>query len=115
MFREMLKSKLYRAVVTDKSLAYTGSIAIDPKLLKAADMLPGEKVLCANVENGERFETYTLVGKPGEIAMNGAAARCGEVGDHIIIMTFAWLDEEELKTFKPTVIHCDEKNRIAKR
>lgn len=115
MLREMLKSKLYRATVTDKSLAYTGSIAIDPVLLEAADILPGEKVLCVNVENGERFETYTLIGQPGEIALNGAAARLGEVGDHLIIMTFAMLDAQELKTFEPTIIHLDAANAIVEK
>ncbi len=114
MRRQMLHGKIHRATVTDAHVDYQGSITIDSDLLKAADILPGEKVLVTNLANGARIETYTLVGKAGggEICLNGGAALHGKKGDLVIIMTFAVLDEKELETHKPRVIHVDAKNRI---
>ena len=113
MLRTMLKSKIHGATVTEANLKYTGSITIDAKLLKAADMLPGERVQIVNLNNGSRVETYTLAGKMGSgtICMNGAAARWAEVGDKVIIISYSILSSKEVKKHKPQVIFVDEKNR----
>ena len=112
MLREVLKSKIHRATVTDANLNYTGSITIDPVLLRLADIREYEKVQVVNINNGARFETYAIVGKPesGEICLNGAAARLAHVGDIVIIMTFAHLDEKELAAHSPKLIKVDGKN-----
>jgi len=114
MQRQMLHGKIHRATVTDAHIDYRGSITIDENLMKAADILPGEKVLVTNLANGARLETYALVGKPGggEICLNGGAALHGKKGDLVIIMTFAVLNEEEIKTHKQHIVHVDSKNRI---
>jgi aspartate 1-decarboxylase len=112
MLREVLKSKIHRATITDANLNYNGSITIDPVLLKLADIQEFEKVYIVNVNNGQRFETYAIVGKPesGEICVNGAAARLVHVGDVIIIMTFAHLDAKELAVHSPKIVKVDGKN-----
>ncbi len=112
MLREVLKSKIHRATITDANLNYNGSITIDPVLLKLADIREYEKVHIVNINNGARFETYVIVGKPesGEICVNGAAARLVHIGDVIIIMTFAHLDANELAAHAPKVIKVDGKN-----
>lgn len=115
MKREMFKSKIHRARVTMAELYYEGSITIDKDLLQAADILAGEKVQVVNLNNGTRLETYTLEGEPGSgmICLNGPAARLGTVGDEIIIITYAQMEDEEAKVFKPNVVMVDEKNKIS--
>ena len=112
MLREILKSKIHRATITDANLNYNGSITIDPVLLKLADIQEYEKVQVVNVNNGQRFETYAIVGKPesGVICINGAAARLCHVGDVIIIMTFALLNEKEMASHHPKIVKVDGKN-----
>jgi aspartate 1-decarboxylase len=114
MYRKMFKSKIHRATVTDADLNYEGSVTIDENLLKAADLLPYEKVAIWNVTNGERIETYTLLGpaNSGTICINGAAAHKFNKGDLVIIASFASYSDKELKNYKPTVIFVDENNNI---
>lgn len=108
----MLKSKIHRATVTEADLNYEGSISIDPKLIKAANLLLNEKVDVLNINNGERFTTYVIRGKPGEICLNGAAARLVQKGDLVIVVSYCGLDFEEAKKHEPTVVFVDSKNRI---
>lgn len=110
MYRRMMKSKIHRAVVTDAHLDYVGSVSLDPQLLKLADILVGEQVQVLDIDNGARFETYAIEGRPGEVCLNGAAARLVHPGDKVIIITYADLDEAELLKYSPIVIHVDEKN-----
>jgi aspartate 1-decarboxylase len=112
-----LKSKIHNAIVTSGDLEYEGSITIDKELLDMADMIANEKVLVVNNNNGERFETYIIEGTHGlrEIQLNGAAARCALPGDEIIIMTFAEMDREEAKTWKPMVLIVDRMNNPKRR
>jgi aspartate 1-decarboxylase len=114
MRRIMCKSKIHRAKITEANLYYEGSLTIDSDLLDAADILPYERVQVVNVNNGERFETYAIPGKrrSGTICLNGAAARLGQVGDEIIIITYGTYSEEEIKTYKPAVILLDKENKI---
>lgn len=111
----MLKGKIHRATVTQAELDYVGSITIDTALLKAAGILEYEKVQIVDVNNGERFETYTIAGEEnsGVICLNGAAARCVQTGDKIIIMAYCNMDSEEAKTHKPTVVFVDDSNKIS--
>lgn len=108
---EVLKSKIHRVSVTDAHLDYIGSIEIDQRLMEAANLIEGEKVQILNIQNGERFETYVITGKKdsGMISLNGPAARRVMKGDVIIIISYASMDFEEAKVFKPTVIFPDEK------
>ena len=112
----MLKGKIHRAVVTQAELNYVGSITVDTKLLEAAGILEYEMVQIVDVENGNRFETYTIAGEAGSgmICLNGAAARQVQIGDHIIIMAYADMTPEEAKEHKPYVVFTDEKNEIAR-
>ncbi|MCR5640671.1 MAG: aspartate 1-decarboxylase [Lachnospiraceae bacterium] len=112
----MLKGKIHRAVVTQAALDYVGSITVDTKLLEAAGIYEYEMVQIVDVENGNRFETYTIAGEPGSgmICLNGAAARQVQVGDHVIIMCYAHMSEEEVKTHKPKVVFVDEQNQISR-
>ncbi|HEY4928171.1 MAG TPA: aspartate 1-decarboxylase [Acidimicrobiales bacterium] len=110
MRRRMLKSKIHRATVTAADLNYIGSISIDPALLASADILEHEQVTVLDVDNGARFETYAIVGDPGEICLNGAAARLVHVGDTVILLTYADFEEQELTGHRPKVVHVDEKN-----
>lgn len=114
MWLEILKSKIHRATVTDANLNYEGSITIDEDLVDAVGMVIHEKVAIVNNNNGERFETYVIRGERGSgtICLNGAAARKVQKGDIIIIMSYALMSPEEAKTFHPTLINLDEKNRI---
>ncbi len=114
MLRQILKSKIHRATITDAELDYEGSLACDASLLEAADILPGEKVLVANINNGTRFETYAIVGEKGQIGLRGAAAHLGQVGDRIIIMSFGLMEDHDARSRKPAVIHVDEQNRPVK-
>lgn len=111
----MLKGKIHRAVVKQADLNYVGSITIDSELMEAAEILEYEIVQIVDVENGNRFETYTIAGDKGSgmICLNGAAARQVAVGDHIIIMAYAQMSEQEAKEHKPYVVFTDEDNRIA--
>ena len=111
----MLKGKIHRAVVKQADLNYVGSITIDSNLLEAAGILEYEMVQIVDVENGNRFETYTIAGEKGSgmICLNGAAARQVAVGDHVIIMCYAQMSEQEAKEHKPYVVFTDEDNHIA--
>lgn len=113
---EMLKSKIHRAVVKQAELDYVGSITVDEELLNAAGILEYEKVQIVDVNNGNRFETYTICGEPGSgmICLNGAAARCVSTGDKIIIMAYGSFYETEAKTHKPSVVFVDEENKISR-
>ena len=117
MQRTMLKSKLHRAVVTDADLDYEGSITIDEDLMDAAELFSYEKVDIYNVSNGERFSTYTIRGARGSgiICLNGAAARKASKGDIIIIASYASVDENLAKKWRPKCILVDDKNRIKKK
>ena len=112
----MLKGKIHRAVVKQAELTYVGSITIDPKLMEAAGILEYEQVQIVDVENGNRFETYTIDGEPGSgmICLNGAAARQVQVGDHVIIMAYCQMDTNEAKEHKPKVVFVDEDNHISR-
>ena len=114
MQRVMMKSKIHQATVTEANLQYEGSITIDRDLLRAADILPGEQVHVVNLNNGSRIETYTVEGTAGSgtICMNGAAARWAQVGDTIIILSYAFLEEEQARRNKPKVVFVDRSNRI---
>lgn len=116
MLFNMFKGKLHRATVTQADINYVGSITIDSALMEKSGILPGEKVQIVNLNNGERFETYTIKGKPdsGIICINGAAARLVQVGDKVIIIAYALMDENEAKTFQPNVLVLDEKNRVVR-
>ncbi|MDR1936996.1 MAG: aspartate 1-decarboxylase [Tannerellaceae bacterium] len=109
MFIEVIKSKIHRVTVTEANLNYIGSITIDEDLMDAANLLPHEKVSVVNNNNGERFETYIIKGErhSGVICLNGAAARKVQPGDVVIIMSYAMMDFEEAKTFKPAIIFPD--------
>jgi aspartate 1-decarboxylase len=115
MFIEVCKSKIHRVTVTGADLQYIGSITIDEELMDAANLIENEKVQIVNINNGERFETYVIRGKrnSGEIILNGPAARKVAVGDIVIIVSYATIDFEEAKSFKPRVIFPDtETNRL---
>lgn len=114
MFREMMKSKLHRATVTEANLNYVGSITIDQDLMDAVDILPNEKVQVVNNNNGARFETYVIPGERGSgvICLNGAAARLVQVGDTVIIIAYAWVEEKELPHFRSKVAIIGEGNKI---
>ena len=112
----MLKGKIHRAVVKQAELNYVGSITVDPELMEAAGIYEYELVQIVDVENGNRFETYTIAGEPGSgmICLNGAAARQVQVGDHVIIMCYCQMSPEEVKEHKPKVAFVDDENKIAK-
>lgn len=109
MFIEVVKSKIHRVTVTEANLNYIGSITIDEDLLDAANLIPNEKVMVVNNNNGERFETYVIKGERGSgvVCLNGAAARKAQPGDIIIIMSYAMMDFEEARDFKPAVVFPD--------
>ena len=113
---QMLKGKIHRAKVVQAELNYVGSITVDPVLMEAAGIYEYEKVQIVDVENGSRFETYTIAGEPGSgmICLNGAAARCVQVGDKIILMAYCDLDTEEVKNHKPKVVFVNEENKISR-
>ena len=115
MNRTMLKSKIHRATVTDCDLHYVGSITVDPDLLEAADILEFEQVAIVDVDNGARFETYTIAGErgSGEMKVNGAAARLVHRGDTVIVISYAQYDEADLERYEPRVVHVQQgTNRI---
>jgi aspartate 1-decarboxylase len=108
----MLRAKIHMATVTDSDLQYEGSITIDKELLALAGILPYEQVVVSNLNNGERFETYAIPGKKGQICLNGPTARKGARGDRVIIFSYAWLEDTSLKGFTPKIIKLDGKNRV---
>ncbi|MDD5431874.1 MAG: aspartate 1-decarboxylase [Candidatus Omnitrophica bacterium] len=114
MFRTILKSKIHRARVTEANLYYKGSITIDEKLMKASDIIEYEKVEVLNLNNGHRLETYAIKGKAGSgiICLNGPAARGACVGDEIIIVSYAVVEDKEAKIVKPKIVAVDERNHI---
>jgi aspartate 1-decarboxylase len=116
MYRCFLRSKIHLATVTESNLAYEGSITIDSDLMKMIDVLPYEKVSISNMNNGERFDTYVIPGKPGsrQFCLNGPTARKGAVGDKIIIFCYCYLTDAEIKDFKPTIIMMDSNNNPKK-
>ncbi len=113
MRRRMLKSKIHRAVVTDADLHYVGSVTIDPDLLDAADILEHEQVAIVDIDNGARFETYTIAGVrgSGDLCLNGAAARLVQPGDKVIVISYADYDDAEMEGYEPRIVHVDTGNR----
>jgi aspartate 1-decarboxylase len=114
VIRTMLKAKIHRATITASDLHYVGSITLDPELLEAADIREHELVHVLDVDNGSRFETYTIAGErgSGEVKVNGAAARLVHEGDTVIVVSYAGFDEEELMSHEPLVVHVDSRNRV---
>ena len=112
----MLKGKIHRATVRQAELDYVGSITVDPELMEAAGILEYEKVVIVDINNGSRFETYTIAGEPGSgmICLNGAAARCVSHGDKIIIMCYAEMTPKEAEEHKPKVVFVDDNNKITR-
>ncbi|HVL83884.1 MAG TPA: aspartate 1-decarboxylase [Pseudonocardia sp.] len=115
MFRTMMKSKIHRATVTQADLHYVGSVTVDRDLMEAADLLEGEQVAIVDVTNGARLETYVIPGERGSgvIGINGAAAHLVHPGDLVILISYAQMDEDELRRYAPRVVFVDEGNRIA--
>lgn len=116
MNRTMFKSKIHRATVTHADLHYVGSVTVDQDLLDAADILPGELVAIVDVSNGARLETYTIAGERGSgvLGINGAAAHLIDIGDTVILITYAQMSTAEAREFQPAVVHVDAGNRIIK-
>ena len=111
MYRTMMKSKVHRATVTGADLNYIGSITLDPVLMDLADLMENEQVHVLDIDNGARFETYVIRGGPGDVILNGAAARLVHTGDRIIVISYAQYDEAELEAYAPKVVHVDSRNR----
>lgn len=111
--RKMVSGKIHRATVTGADLNYVGSVTVDPDLLEAADILPGEAVDMVDINNGSRLTTYTIEGVrgTGELTINGAAARLVEQGDLVILIAYSQIDDSEAREFKPSVVFVDENNR----
>jgi aspartate 1-decarboxylase len=107
----MMKSKIHRATVTGADVDYVGSITLDPELMRLADLREFEQVHVLDVDNGARFETYAMAGGPGDVILNGAAARLVQPGDRVIVITYASYDEAELAGYEPVIVHVDERNR----
>jgi len=112
MRRTMMKSKIHRATVTGADIDYVGSITLDPELMRRADMREFEQVHVLDVDNGARFETYAMTGGPGDVILNGAAARLVEPGHRVIVITYAEYEEAELAGYEPQIVHVDEDNRV---
>lgn len=116
MRRTMCKSKIHRATVVDADLDYEGSITLDPVLMEAADLLPYEQVHVVNINNGARFETYTIEGKrgSGDVTLNGAAARLVQPGDKVIVISYASYEDAQLEAYRPKLVFVDRDNRIVR-
>ena len=116
MLIAVCKSKIHRVTVTDANLNYEGSLTVDQTLLKKSDILPHELVQVVNINNGARFETYAISGKAnsGTICLNGPAARLGEIGDVLIVISYSWMEKKEAERFKPKVVHVDKNNKSKK-
>ena len=114
MQRQMLKSKIHRATITDCDVDYIGSITIDAELMRQADLLPNEQVHVWDIENGSRFVTYAIEGEPGSgtVQVNGAAARLVRRSDKVIVASFGSFDESDLIHYSPIVVHVDDDNRV---
>ena len=112
MLRCILRAKIHIATVTESNLEYEGSITIDEAILKKSGILPYEQVMISNLNNGERFETYVIPGKKGEICLNGPTARKGVVNDKIIIFCYSYIQDNKIKGFKPKIVLLDENNSI---
>ena len=112
MLRCILRAKIHIATVTESNLSYEGSITIDETIIKKAGILPYEQVMISNLNNGERFETYVMPGRKGEVCLNGPTARKGVVGDKIIIFCYSYVEDSKLKGFKPKIVILDENNKI---
>ena|SRR3989338_1146246 len=112
MLIAILKSKIHMATVTSTLLNYEGSIAIDPVLIRAAALIPGEKVHVLNFNNHQRFETYVIEGEKGEISLRGPAAKLGKKGDRVIILAYGLVEEKKARKVKAKIIRVDEKNRV---
>lgn len=114
MLLEFLYAKIHRATVTDANLNYVGSITIDENILDKANLSEGQKVDILNINNGERFQTYIIAGKRGnkDFCLNGAAARKAQIGDKIIICSYALMTKEEAQTFKPAIVQIDDNNNV---
>jgi len=115
MLRTILKSKIHRLTVTEANLHYSGSITIDKKLMEAADILNHEKVQVVDVTNGTRLETYAIYGEGGSgvVCINGAAARLVKKEDIVIVISYAHMDSDEAKEYKPTIVHVDRENSLS--
>lgn len=111
MRRRMMKSKIHRASVTDANLHYVGSITLDVELMRLADIREWEQVTVVDIDNGARFETYAILGGPGDVCLNGAAARLVQPGDKVIIITYGDYEDAELDDYAPRVVHVDTANR----
>ena len=116
MQRQMLKSKIHRATITDCDPDYVGSITIDPELMASADLIPNEQVHVWDIDNGARFVTYVIKGEPGsgDLQVNGAAARLVQRGQKVIVASFAAYDERDLQAYSPIVVHVDAGNRAVR-
>ena len=116
MFRTMMNGKIHRATVTEANLNYVGSITIDEDLIEAANIIPNEKVQIVNNNNGARFETYVIKGErgTGTVCLNGAAARLVQVGDIIIIMSYAYMEMDEARNYEPLSVFPDVNNKLIK-
>ena len=112
MRRRMMKSKIHRATVTGTEIDYAGSISLDSVLMERADILEWEQVAVLDVDNGARFETYAIVGGPGQVQINGAAAHLVDKGDRVIVITYADFEEAELDSFSPAVVRVDRDNTV---
>jgi len=111
VLRTMMKSKIHRATVTGADLNYVGSITLDPQLMELGDLREHEQVHVLDIDNGARFETYVIAGGPGDVVLNGAAARLVHTGDRVIVVSYAQYSEAELATYEPVVVHVDATNR----
>jgi aspartate 1-decarboxylase len=107
MNRIMMKSKIHRATITGADLNYVGSITLDPRLMELADLMEHEQVHVLDIDNGARFETYVIRGGPGDVIVNGAAARLVHSGDKVIVISYAHYNEAELEAYEPLVVHVD--------
>ncbi len=117
MLRTLLRAKIHRATVTETELEYEGSLTLDRELAAAAGLMENELVHVLNVNNGARFETYVILGKPGSgtVCLNGPAARLGVVGDQVIVLAYGQMTEEEAAKHRPTVVLVDERNRVGRK
>lgn len=117
MRRELCKSKIHGATITEANLYYEGSLTLDTDLMRAADLVPYERIQVVNLNNGSRLETYVLPGEAGagDVALNGAAARLGAVGDRVILISYSHYDESEVAAHEPRVVFVDDKNRMVTR
>ena len=112
MRRRMMKSKIHRATITGADLNYIGSITLDTRLMELADIREHEQVHVLDIDNGARFETYVIAGGPGDVILNGAAARLVHPGDKVIVITYADYDAADLEGFQPAIVHVDDKNEV---